>query len=428
MEVPAKRYRYAGMERDEESGLAMHGERYLMLHLGRWTRPDSEFDGSRDNRYAYASDSPVALVDTDGRREKTPEETNRLQFLRGLMDMEMASLAKAGTVWQVIDTALPGGHSGRYNTAEAHARAYEAAIARAGPGEPVYGWDIQNGGTTYYDADGHALAMLTGVPGYVTASEAAVARQDAVVQAGATSPISAVGDLIASAAGASEETRANVVLTGGTAWQVVSAFGMTAQASNAHNALNQSYAAERPGVSIRPTLPSTPRPPAIEALERGTGGKASSADVTGGLNWEPTVVFPGTPLVALGVAAKEGTPVRWLSVTRNEYIVTNQLVLPWYAKTPPARDPSGARTEGPSNVVLELQNDARAGRTGPVPFYLYSGSATAPVQAASSAVATQPGVGIKSPGATQYFTTAPGGFGNAVRVGGARYIVKGPLP
>ena len=65
IEVPAKRYRYTGMERDEESGLSHHGARYYAPWLARWTScdPSPLIDGP--NLYAYAA-NPTALVDPSG--------------------------------------------------------------------------------------------------------------------------------------------------------------------------------------------------------------------------------------------------------------------------------------------------------------------------------------------------------------------------
>jgi RHS repeat-associated protein len=40
VEVSAKRYRYTGKERDEETGLYYHGARYYAPWLGRWTAAD----------------------------------------------------------------------------------------------------------------------------------------------------------------------------------------------------------------------------------------------------------------------------------------------------------------------------------------------------------------------------------------------------
>jgi RHS repeat-associated protein len=39
-EVSAKRYRYTGKERDEETSLYYHGARYYAPWLGRWTQAD----------------------------------------------------------------------------------------------------------------------------------------------------------------------------------------------------------------------------------------------------------------------------------------------------------------------------------------------------------------------------------------------------
>ena len=40
IKAAAKRYRYTGKERDEESGLEYHGARYYAPWLGRWTSCD----------------------------------------------------------------------------------------------------------------------------------------------------------------------------------------------------------------------------------------------------------------------------------------------------------------------------------------------------------------------------------------------------
>ncbi len=61
-----KRYRYTGMERDEESGLAYHSARYYAPWLGRWTAADPEglVDGA--NLYAYSKSNPVYYIDLMG--------------------------------------------------------------------------------------------------------------------------------------------------------------------------------------------------------------------------------------------------------------------------------------------------------------------------------------------------------------------------
>lgn len=69
IEVPPKRYRYSGLERDDETGLEYHSARYYLPWLGRWASSDPI--GIRDsiNSYQYVSDNPVKLVDLNGLSE-----------------------------------------------------------------------------------------------------------------------------------------------------------------------------------------------------------------------------------------------------------------------------------------------------------------------------------------------------------------------
>jgi RHS repeat-associated protein len=62
-----KRYRFTGQERDEESGLSMHGARYYAPWLARWTSVDPVGLQGGNNLYAYCAAEPLALVDRDGR-------------------------------------------------------------------------------------------------------------------------------------------------------------------------------------------------------------------------------------------------------------------------------------------------------------------------------------------------------------------------
>jgi RHS repeat-associated protein len=69
-EVKLKRYRYASMERDEESGLARHGVRYYAPWLGRWISPDPVGIAGGHNLYCYAACDPVNLIDAEGQQPK----------------------------------------------------------------------------------------------------------------------------------------------------------------------------------------------------------------------------------------------------------------------------------------------------------------------------------------------------------------------
>ena len=53
VDVDVNRYRFTGMERDEETGLAQHGWRYFASWLGRWESADPIGLGGGINRYAY---------------------------------------------------------------------------------------------------------------------------------------------------------------------------------------------------------------------------------------------------------------------------------------------------------------------------------------------------------------------------------------
>jgi RHS repeat-associated protein len=81
-EVPAKRYRYTGKERDEESGFYYHGARYYAPWLARWTAPDPT--GIRDgtNVYRYCSNNPLRLHDpngTQGKEKQSVEGTTEVE-------------------------------------------------------------------------------------------------------------------------------------------------------------------------------------------------------------------------------------------------------------------------------------------------------------------------------------------------------------
>jgi RHS repeat-associated protein len=62
----AKRYRFTGKEREEESGLAYHGARYLAPWLGRWISADPAGLTDGLNLYNYCGSNPISFKDTTG--------------------------------------------------------------------------------------------------------------------------------------------------------------------------------------------------------------------------------------------------------------------------------------------------------------------------------------------------------------------------
>jgi RHS repeat-associated protein len=79
-EVSLKRYRYAGMERDEESGFNCHGVRLYAPWLARWTSPDPSGLAAGLNRYLYALGSPGRYSDSNGRE---PEDSVKKPAVNG---------------------------------------------------------------------------------------------------------------------------------------------------------------------------------------------------------------------------------------------------------------------------------------------------------------------------------------------------------
>src|SRR4030095_8590286 len=65
-EAQPKRYRYTGMERDDESGLSYHTARFFAQWLGRWISSDP--GGLKDgvNLYAYVNCNPCSRRDKTG--------------------------------------------------------------------------------------------------------------------------------------------------------------------------------------------------------------------------------------------------------------------------------------------------------------------------------------------------------------------------
>ena len=73
-----KRYRHAGKERDDESGLCYHAARYRAPWLGRWTSCDPAGIEAGLDLYCYCRNNPVGLIDPDGRTPYDPHQDRLL--------------------------------------------------------------------------------------------------------------------------------------------------------------------------------------------------------------------------------------------------------------------------------------------------------------------------------------------------------------
>jgi RHS repeat-associated protein len=99
VEVSLKRYRYAGMERDKETGLSYQGARYCALWLGRWIGcdPGGLVDGL--NLFAYAHNRPTTLVDTSGLAPVDPiaEASAKVAATQSELAATQSALTRADT-------------------------------------------------------------------------------------------------------------------------------------------------------------------------------------------------------------------------------------------------------------------------------------------------------------------------------------------
>jgi RHS repeat-associated protein len=73
IKAAAKRYRYTGKERDDETGLYYYGARYYAAWLGRWVSCDPMGLVDGPNLYVYTYNSPTQLVDIKGTQAVNPE-------------------------------------------------------------------------------------------------------------------------------------------------------------------------------------------------------------------------------------------------------------------------------------------------------------------------------------------------------------------
>lgn len=72
IKAAAKRYRYTGKERDEETGFTYHGARYYAAWLGRWVSTDPIEIKGGINIYSFSINNPVVFTDKTGKAPDPP--------------------------------------------------------------------------------------------------------------------------------------------------------------------------------------------------------------------------------------------------------------------------------------------------------------------------------------------------------------------
>jgi RHS repeat-associated protein len=84
-----RRYRFAGKERDEETGLSYFGARYYAPWLGRWVSCDPEiWDAPAESAYMAFANSPVTMSDPDGRKPLIANNYKDLAALKKAVDIK----------------------------------------------------------------------------------------------------------------------------------------------------------------------------------------------------------------------------------------------------------------------------------------------------------------------------------------------------
>ena len=119
IEAAPKRYRYTGMERDEESGLSYHHARYCALHLTRWVSCDPLGVRSGLNFYRYGKSNPVSYSDPTGLKDQdnksAPETDPKSEKAAATRDQNLAE--GRSLFWSGVGDAAKAA-AGRFFTLE----------------------------------------------------------------------------------------------------------------------------------------------------------------------------------------------------------------------------------------------------------------------------------------------------------------------
>jgi RHS repeat-associated protein len=96
----AKRYRYTGQERDEETGFCYHGARYYACWLGRWTSTDPAGLSDGPNPYLYAKGKPTGRLDRSGTESEKTLDQNKSP------SEQLQTSAPSDMSWDEVSKAL----------------------------------------------------------------------------------------------------------------------------------------------------------------------------------------------------------------------------------------------------------------------------------------------------------------------------------
>jgi RHS repeat-associated protein len=156
VEAPTKRYRYGGLERDEESGLAPHGLRYYAPALARWTAADPAGLSDGPHVYTYCHGNPINYGDLRG-TQTTPLSIQTSRPSARLLDQDEASFrVSAETQSAVMTPPSPPSGPESLRAFDAYFRgvwhSVRAMVSVLGTAIKWIGWDMW--GATMYNITG----------------------------------------------------------------------------------------------------------------------------------------------------------------------------------------------------------------------------------------------------------------------------------
>ncbi|MFI7575646.1 SpvB/TcaC N-terminal domain-containing protein [Micromonospora sp. NPDC049497] len=176
VEVSARRYRYTGKEKDEETGLSYHGARYYASWLGRWEAADPAGTVDGLNRYMYTRANPVRHRDPSGmatsdeeamtRHILTEFEARNIPYATQVefypLDQHGQRMLKAGTTTELygkMDVVYVDPHDGQLKFIEVKGRAGSPRTV----GQVDYHPHLLQGGG--WEIKGHTAGNLNLRPG-----------------------------------------------------------------------------------------------------------------------------------------------------------------------------------------------------------------------------------------------------------------------
>ena len=149
------------MERDEETGLALHGVRFYAPWLARWASADPAGLGGGLHRYRYSSNSPVSRLDTNGRNDESSLVRDRLRRF------EVAAQAVAAETGAAIERTVASAQRGMAALADPAGTA--AGLAASSP----YGRAAAAGQAAFHEAGGGGAGVLSALGAAALEGEAA---------------------------------------------------------------------------------------------------------------------------------------------------------------------------------------------------------------------------------------------------------------